>query len=245
MTDFKDRVILVTGAGQGLGRAAALALAAAGATVILSGRKMPKLDEVYDAIEAAGGAQPAIFPLNLAEATDREFEALADAVVEQLGRLDGILHCAALFDDLSPLEGQTVEQWSKLLRVNLIAPFALTRACAPLLRAAPDAAVVFVSESHALQPAAFWGGFAVSKSGLGPLATIFSEEWSRHPNVRVNVLVPGPVNTPQRLKSHPGEDKAAIPQPEDLVPAFLYLLGPQSTGISGKVFAAESLLPPQ
>ncbi|WP_072293926.1 YciK family oxidoreductase [Nitrosovibrio sp. Nv17] len=231
---LEGRVILVTGAGQGIGRVAALAYAAHGATVILHGRRVEKLEGVYDEIEAHGGAQPAIFPLDLEKAEDTDFQALAQAIRLQLGRLDGILHNAALMFNLAPLENQTLAQWVALLRVNLVAPFALTRACLPLLKAAPDASVIMTSETHGHDPAAYWGGFAVAKAGLEALGKIQSQEWGKFPNLRLNVLVPGPVQAPQRTRTHPGEAKQTLRRPEDLMPRYLYLMGPDSRAVRGQ-----------
>ena len=231
---LKNRVILVTGAGQGIGRAAALTYAAHGATVILHGRSIAKLESVYDEIEKRGGVQPAIFPLDLEKAGDKDFESIAQAIKLQLGRLDGILHNAALIFSLTPLENQTLEQWLALLRVNLIAPFALTRACLPLLKASPDASVIMTSDMHGNKPAAYWGGFAVSKAAVEALVRIQAQEWERLPNLRVNTLVPGPVHTPQRTRTHPGEVKHELPQPLDLMPNYLYLMGPDSKTFNGE-----------
>ncbi len=228
------RVILVTGAGQGLGRAAALAFARHGATVILLGRTVRKLEKVYDEIEAAGGAQPAIFPMDLAAAADADFEALAQAIGYQIGRLDGILHCAAAYDALRPQSLDTVEEWLKLFRVNAAAPAAINRACAPLLEEAPDASVILVGETHGHAPAAYWGGFAVSKAALEAYLKVQADEWSDG-SVRVNLVIPGPMNSPQRARTHPGEDKAALPQPEDLTPRLLYLMGPDSLPVRGQI----------
>jgi len=233
---LKDRVVLVTGAGQGLGRAAALAFAKHGATVVLHGRKIPKLESVYDAIVEQGGAEPAIFPLDLATAADADYDNLANAIFKELGRLDGILHSAAHFIPLSPLGIQTLDQWLELTRVNLSAPFALTRACLPLLKKAADASVIFTSETHAAEPKAYWGGFAVAKSGLHTLARIWADEFAGSP-LRFNVLVPGPAATPQRYQSHPGETFSALPAPEALMPAYLWLMGPESRAVSGQVLA--------
>ena len=232
---LKDRVILVTGAGQGVGRTAALTFAAHGATVILHGRKVPKLEAVYDEIEAAGHAKPAIFPLDMEKASDHDYEAFAHAIEREFGRLDGILHNAAQGQRLSPLENQSLDLWLQLLRVNLAAPFALTRACFPLLKLSPDASVVFTGESHGHAPAAYWGGFAVAKSGLETLVKIWSDEWEMYPQLRVNALIPGPVNSPQRTMTHPGEAKGTLPSPEDLMPNYLYLMGSDSRGISGQI----------
>ena len=230
-----ERVILVTGAGQGIGRVAALAFAKHGATVILHGRNVPKLEAVYDEIEAAGGPQATILPLDLATARDRDFENMALAIESQLGRLDGILHNASHLTHLGTLEDQKLDEWLLLLRVNLAAPFALTRACTYLLRPSPDASVVFTSETHALEPAAFWGGFAVSKSGLSTLAKIQAQEWERFPNLRVNVVVPGKVDSPQRRQTHPGESPDSRVPPAALMSSYLYLLGPDSRGVSGQI----------
>lgn len=230
------RVVLVTGAGQGLGRAVALACARHGATVALLGRKQAKLEATYDAIKSDGGPEPALVPLDLAAADAEAFDRLAQILRHSLGRLDGIAHCASHFVPLGPLANQTVAQWEALLRVNLLAPFAITRACLPLLSAAPDASVVFTGETHGAHPRAYWGGFAVAKAALSPLAAIWADELERQGSPRMNVLVPGPMATPQRRQSHPGEDPSKLRPPEEAARAFLYLLGPASKAASGRTF---------
>lgn len=235
---LKDRVILVTGASRGIGRVAALAFAAHGATVVLHGRDVAALEKIYDEIEAAGHPQPAAIPLDLDRATTRDYDGLAHAIESQLGRLDGILHNASLMEKLAPLEQQSAEEWSRMLRINLVAPFALTQACSRLLKAAPDASVVFTSETHGHAPAAFWGGYAVSKSGVEALMKIQADEWRDQPALRANVLIPGPVASPSRAKTHPGELASAQRRPEDLMPAYLYLMGPDSRGVSGTIVEA-------
>ena len=237
---LKDRVILVTGAGTGLGRAAALAYAAHGATVALLGRNEKNLNQTYDAIVAAGGAQPALFPFDLGAADDGGFERLAEALELHLKRLDGILHNAATFYSLTTLEYQTLEQWQTLMRVNLIAPHALTRACLPMLKAAPDASVIFSGETHGHAPAAYWGGFAVSKAGLEDLARMWSAELENLPHIRVNTLIPGPVRSPFRVRTHPAENFAALPTPQDIMPWYLWLMGPDSRETRGQVIECRA-----
>lgn len=232
---LKERVVLVTGAGQGIGRTAALTFAAHGATVILHGRNVKKLERVYDEIEASGGVQPAIFPLDLEKAGDNEFAALSEAIETQLGRLDGILHNAALLAGPSPLETQTLEQWLAVLRINLVAPSALTRACLPLLKGSTDASVIMTSDTHGHNPAAYWGGFAVAKAGVEVLVRIQAQEWETIPSLRINAVIPGPVRSPQRSRTHPGEIKQSLRAPEDLMPAYLYLMGPDSKATSGEI----------
>ncbi len=231
---LQGRAILVTGAGQGLGRAVALACARHGATVALLGRKQEKLEATYDAIAAAGGAEPALLPLDLASAGSAEFEQVANLLRRDLKGLAGIAHCASHFVPLGPLGDQTLEQWLALFRVNLAAPFALTRACLPLLSAAPDSSVVFTGETHGAHPRAYWGGFAVSKAGLSTLAAIWADELEHAHKPRLNVLIPGPIASPQRMRSHPGEDHGKLRTPEDAARAFLYLLGPDGAGASGR-----------
>ncbi|MGH8763176.1 MAG: SDR family oxidoreductase, partial [Nitrosospira sp.] len=144
-----------------------------------------------------------------------------------------ILHNAALMFGLTPLENQTLEQWLTLLRVNLVAPFGLTRACLPLLKVSPDASVIMTSDVRGHDPAAYWGGFAVAKAAAEALVKIQAQEWEMLPNLRINVLIPGPVHTPQRIRTHPGEVKQELPQPQDLMPSYLYLMGPASKAASG------------
>ncbi|HST01867.1 MAG TPA: SDR family NAD(P)-dependent oxidoreductase, partial [Usitatibacter sp.] len=227
------RVILVTGAGQGLGRALALDCAAHGATVALMGRKMEKLEATYDAIIEAGGPDPAIIPIDLAQAGSAEYDALNQLLRKDLKRVDGIAHCAAHFVPLGPLANQTIEQWMTLLKVNLAAPFALTRACLPMLAAAPDSAVVFTGETHGVRPLAYWGGFSVAKSGLSVLASIWNEELEHKGKPRMNVFVPGPIASPQRAMSHPGENRSKLRGAESAARALLYLLGPDAAAHRG------------
>lgn len=241
---LKDRVILVTGAGQGIGRVAALEFAAHGATVVLQGRKPKKLETVYEAIQQAGYPEPAMAPLDLNAATDTDFERLADTIEAELGRLDGILHSAVMFEGLKRLTDLSLEHWLQVLRVNLAAPASLNRACEPLLAAAPDAAVIVTGETHGLAPSAFWGAFAVAKAGLATLVKVQSQEWVPYPQLRINLLVPGPVRSPQRARSHPAEAPEALPAAASLMPWYLYFMGPASRGRSGEIIGCAPAAAP-
>ena len=217
-----DHVVLVTGAGSGFGRACALDLAATGATTVLLGRKTHALEETYDTIVAAGGPQPSIIPFDLARADETGFERISEGIAAQLGRLDGIVHAAAQFRTLMPMAQQDMDTWHTLLRVNLMAPALLTRACDPLLQAAPCATVVFISDSHGAHPAAFWGAYGVAKAGLIALAQSWDDEWSHRDTHRVHAVVPGPMRSPIRLKSHSAGDMLGagfeLPEPQALAP---------------------------
>jgi len=234
------RVILVTGASSGLGRAASLAFARHGATVALLARNEAKLEAVYDEIVAAGGPEPAMFPYDLAAADDRSLETLAGTLAHHLKRLDGVLHSAHQFYSLTPLELQTLEQWQTLMRVNLIAPFALTRACLPLLRQAPDASVVFTGETHGHHPSAYWGGYAVAKSGLETLTRIWADELGTEQSLRINTLIPGQVATTLRSRTHPGLAPETVASIEDLTPCYLYLMGEDSRTVQGQIIECQS-----
>ena len=236
---LKDRVILVTGAGQGIGRTVSIRFAAQGATVILCGRKLDKLEAVYDEIQAAGYPPAVLFPLDLEKASEQDFTAMADGIYQQLGRLDGVVHNAAHFDNLSPLEIQTEAQFAKMLKVNLTAPFTLTKACLPLLKRAPDAAVLFTSSSGGHEANAFWGSHGISKQAIEHLVKTWAQELENIPQVRMNAVVPGAVQSPQRKKSHPGEIHGNLPAIESIMPVYLYLIGPDSVGVSGQVVEAQ------
>lgn len=233
---LRDRVILITGAGRGIGRAAALAFASRGATVVLHGRDANRLAAVYDEIEAAGHPMPAAVPLDLETAGAREMDALAGAIQQAVGRLDGILHSAVHLERLAQAEAIDQAAWTRLIRVNLIAPLALTRACLPLLQRAPDASVVYTSDSHVEKPSAYWAGIAAPKAALMAAMRAQADEWSQHPHLRVNAVVPGPVASPARAFTHPGAAPSSLPPPESILPTYLWLIGPESRGVSGHVF---------
>ncbi|MGC1953538.1 MAG: YciK family oxidoreductase [Gammaproteobacteria bacterium] len=234
-----DRVLIITGAGDGLGKAAALACAAHGATLILLGRTVPKLEAVYDRIVAAGHADPAIYPMDLLGASPGDHEELAERVASEFGRIDGLLHNAARLGTLTPIDYYDPKLWLETLQINLNAAFFLTRACLPLMKKSPDASIVFTSDAVGRQGRAYWGAYGVSKFGIEGLMQILAQELDAFPSMRVNSLDPGPVRTRLRAAAYPGEDPHTLPEPETLMATYLFLLGPESRGISGEIFAAR------
>lgn len=234
-----DRVILITGAGDGIGAAAARNCAAHGATVILLGRTTRKLEAVYDAIEAAGHPQAAIYPMNLEGAAPKDYEDLANTIEKEFGRLDGLLHNASLLGTLTPLGQYDVEQWSKVMQVNLNAPFLMTRACLDLLKKADDASVLFTSSSVGRKGRAYWGAYGISKAANENMMQIWADELESNTHVRVNSINPGAVRTTMRARAYPGEDPNTLPKPEAIMATYLYLLGPDSIDVTGRQFDAQ------
>ena len=233
------RVILITGASSGLGRALAVECARAGATVILSGRNGAKLERVYDEIETMGAPQPAIAILDLAVATAVDYDHLAKTVDLEFGKLDGLVHAAALLGDRTPLEQYDVPTWCKVLHVNLTAPFILTQVLLPALRKSADASVIFVSSGVVKNQRPFWGAYAVAKSGLESMRSMFSQELDGEPNIRVNSVNPGRMRTAMRAAAYPAEDPNTVPTPASVSGAFLYLLSERSRGIDGEYIDAQ------
>lgn len=238
---LKDRIIMVTGAGSGIGRAAAKAYAAHGATVILVGRTVAKLESVYDEIEAAGHPKPAIVPLNFEGAAVKEYEELAMTIEDNFDHLDGLLHNAAILGTRSPVELYDPEVWNKVMHVNATAPFLLSRAMIPLLRKSKDASVIFTSSGVGRRAKPYWGAYAVSKFAIEGLSQLLAEELDddRH-NVRVNSLNPGATRTNMRATAYPAENPQQNPAPEDLMPVYLYLMGPESHDVNGQQIDAQA-----
>ena len=208
--------------------------------MILLGRTIAKLERVYDEIEQAGHPQPAIYPMNLEGATPKDYAELAATLAREFGRLDGLLHNAALLGSLSPMAHQDIDLWFKVMQVNLNAPFLLTRACLGLLMQAPDASIVFTSDQVGRRGRAYWGAYGVSKAGIEGMSQILAQELETNTRVRVNSLDPGAVRTRMRTLAYPGENALANPAPEAIMPAYLYLLGPDSQGITGQQFEAQN-----
>jgi NAD(P)-dependent dehydrogenase (short-subunit alcohol dehydrogenase family) len=236
---LNGRAILITGAGSGLGKALAIECARAGASVILSGRNGAKLERVYDEIEVLGAPQPAIAVLDLAAATAVEYDGLARVIADEYGRLDGLVHAAGLLGDRTPLEQYDVPTWCKVLHVNLTAPFILTQVLLPALRNSADASVIFVSSGVVKQSRPFWGAYAVAKTGLESVRSMWSEELEGEANIRVNSVNPGRMRTAMRAAAYPAEDPNTVPRPESVSGVFLYLLSALARGIDGQYIDAQ------
>jgi len=236
---LKNRVILITGAGDGIGRAAAIDSARLGATVILLGRTIEKLEVVYDEIENAGYPQAAIYPLDLRSATDEDYISLAQGVEDEFGGLDGLVHNASILGQRTPLSNYESRTWNLVMQVNATAPFMMTQALLPLLEVSKDASIIFTSSGVGAQGKAYWGAYSVSKFATEGMAQILADETGNTSKIRVNIIDPGATRTSMRAQAYPGENPAQNPLPKDIMPVYQYLLGPDSLGITGQRLKAQ------
>lgn len=237
---LSNQVILITGAGGGLGGTAALALAKQGAQVILLDKNIPKLERVYDAIVNDGGPEPVMYPFDLAGASEEQYLEMAAAIEQRYGALQGLLHSAAELSAYTPIAIHKTQDWGHTLNVNLNAPFLLCRVLLPLLQKSLHASIVFTSDSSSRKPQAYSGAFGVSKIALEGFAKILAEELEAGGKIRVNTLIPGPVNSPLRKKVYPGEDKSTLPEMDSLAPIYCYLFGSASIGVTGQIIDAQN-----
>jgi len=236
---LKDKTILVTGAGDGIGRAAAITYAQAGATVILLGKTVEKLESVYDEIEALGAPKAAILPLNLETATEQNYIEITNMIDREFGVLDGLLHNASILGMRTPLENYDPVTWEQVMRVNTNAPFYLTQALLPLLHLSSCASIVFTSSSVGIKGKAYWGAYSVSKFAIQGMMQILADELENTSNVRSNCINPGATRTSMRAAAYPGEQPESNPTPEQIMPVYLYLMGADSATVNGRTFNAQ------
>lgn len=236
---LRGRVILITGATAGIGRALALHAAGHGAQIILHGRDVKKLEELYDEIEARDGApRPSIAVMDLTTADDNAYRTLAASLTEEFGRLDGLVNNASMLGERFSIEQYDAGMWQQVMHVNVTAAFALTQVCLPLLHQSDDASVIFTSSGVGRQGKPFWGAYAVSKFATEGLSQVLASE-QQHGNLRVNCINPGPVRTEMRRAAYPAEDRDVLKGPADILPTYMYLLGPDSKSVTGKSLDAQ------
>jgi NAD(P)-dependent dehydrogenase (short-subunit alcohol dehydrogenase family) len=225
MSETDKKVALVTGASRGIGRAVALALATDGWRVVCTARAQKALEQLDDEIKKAGG-EATLVPLDLKDFDG--IDRLGGALHERFGRLDGLVSCAGVLGDLTPVAQGRPAMVSEVIAVNLVANQRLIRSMDPLLRAAPAARAVFTSSGAAHSGRAFWGHYAASKAGLEALVRAYAQEVAVT-QIKVNLLDPGAVRTAMRYKAFPGEDQNALATPEDVAPLYVQLLSPACT----------------
>jgi len=236
---LKGKVILVSGASSGIGKAAALAYAQSGATVILMGRNVEKLEIIYDEIEKTGAPKAAITPFDLAGANEDNYQELINSIHTEFGKLDGLLNNASILGTLTPIQSYSLTIWNEVIQTNLNAQFALTRFCLPLLQEAKNASIIFTSSGAGRKPYAYWGAYSVSKAANEALAQVLFLELENTSKIRVNTINPGATATKMRSQAFPGENPENIAKAEDIMPVYLYLMGSDSLQENGKQFDAQ------
>ena len=236
---LKEKIILITGASEGIGRALARCYASFGATVLLNARNVERLESLYDEIVEAGYPEPAICPMDLSSQNFEDYIVLQNSIGEAFGRLDGIVHNAGALGRVNPIANTITNDWLKVLQTNLNAPFFLSKALLPLLEESVSASMIFVSSSVGRKARANWGAYAVSKFGVEGLMQVLSDELDTISNIRVNSLNPGATNTAMRRMAYPGELATSNPEPEDVLPAFLFLMSDDSSNVNGQALNAR------
>jgi len=236
---LKNKVILVTGAGDGIGRSASICFAKFGATVILCGRTLNKLEYVYDKIVSSNGSKPAIFCMDMVTATVDGYRNLGNEIKHEFSRLDGLLNNAAILGQLGPLVQYDCSLWSEVMHVNVNATFMITRQLLPLLRLSETSSIIFTSSGVGKKAKSNWGAYAVSKFATEGMMQTFADDEDGISQVRINAIDPGAVATSMRAAAFPAEDPSRLRKPEDIMNTYLYLMGNDSVGISGESLNAQ------
>lgn len=236
---LKDRIILITGSSDGIGKALALHAASLGAQVILHGRSVTKLEKIYDAIEEIDGApRPSIAVMDLESANAESYTSLAQSIESEFGRLDGLVLNASILGERYSIEQYDAVLWQKVMHVNVTSVFAMTQVFLPLLQQSDDPSVIFTSSGVGRTGKAFWGAYAVSKFATEGFSQVLANE-HRHTSLRSNCINPGATRTNMRLAAFPAEDRDALKRPEEILAPYVYLLGPDSKGVTGESFDAQ------
>ena len=231
---LKDKIILVTGAGDGIGRSAALGFAANGASVILLGKTSCKLERVYEEIETLGYPAPSISLMDFSKADGSDYQELFDNLTKEYKQLDGLLLNAAILGDRSPIEQYDVTKWVETIHINLSSQFILVKTLLPVLRNSKDASVLFTSSGVGRVGKAFWGAYAVSKFGVEGLCQVLSDEHSNDKSIRFNCINPGAVQTNMRKEAYPLESPNDLLRPDEIMDKYVWLMSDESKDIDGQ-----------
>lgn len=232
---LKGKVVLITGASEGIGRVLALETAKAGASTILLGKSLKKLESVYDEITEKGYPEPALHPINFLNAQDEEIYSLVAHVQNMFGKLNALVHNASTYAQLTPVEHLSPSKWQEVIRINLSIPYLLTHAFLPLLAESAPANILFTTADEAYRGKAYWSAYSASKFGLLGFAESLFEEWENDGRIRINCINPKAVQTPSRLKAYPAIDPNSLRKPESIMDYYIYLLSDSSKAINGRL----------
>ncbi len=233
------RIILITGAGSGIGKAAAFCCAQAGAKVILAGRTTETLEATYSLIVENNYHEPSIYPLDLEGASTSDYEILSESIANQFGRLDGLLQNASILGQRTPLTYYSPELWDKVMQINVTSQFKMTQCLISVLEKSSDASVIYTSSGVGRIGRAYWGAYAVSKFAIEGMAQVWASEIDGLGSIRMNVINPGATKTQMRADAFPAEDPESLKKPLEIMPVYMYLLGPDSSGVNGQSIDAQ------
>ncbi|MBT0586449.1 YciK family oxidoreductase [Alteromonas oceanisediminis] len=235
---LRDKVILITGAGDGIGKEIALSYAKHGAICILLGRTVSKLEAVYDEIIESGGQEPAIVPLDLNGATPQNYSDMGSTIIDQFKQLDGLVLNASVLGMLCPFAEIKPNEWQEAMQVNVNANAYLIQGLLPALKKSPSASVIFTTSSVGRQGRKFWGAYSVSKFATEGMMEVLADEFQAEA-IRFNCINPGATRTDMRAKAYPAEDKSQLKTPEEIMPTYLYLMCSESQSVTGSVFDCQ------
>lgn len=237
--NFLDgRLVVITGAANGIGRAVARACARHGAQTLLIDIDRKGLERLYDEFEREQLPPATLAPMDLQKTDETAYQQLVATLAEQYGKIDGLVHCAATLGALCPLEHYDAGNWQRVMQVNLNAAYLLTRASLGLLRASGNGSVIFTTADVARRARAYWGAYAIAGFAVEGMMQIWAQELSGERPVRVNSLDPGIVETSMRSSAYPGEDRSQLKKADAVVGLYLYLLGNDSKDITGQAITA-------
>lgn len=230
---LRGKVVMITGASQGLGKALTLACAEEGANLVISSRKAGSLDPVAEEAEGSGVKVLAI-PGDVSRST--HVEMLVEAALERFGRIDVLVNNAGLLGPRVPIEEYPEDEWRKVLEANLTGPFLVARAVVPYM---PEGgSIVNVTSGVSIEGRPRWGAYSVSKFGVEGLNQILAAELEER-GIRVNSVDPGGMRTQMRAAAYPDEDPNTLVTPEENTAVFLYLASDESRNVTGERFKAQ------
>ncbi|MCF2947010.1 YciK family oxidoreductase [Paraglaciecola aquimarina] len=235
---LNNKTILITGAGDGIGKRLAITYAQYGATVILLGKTVKKLEDVYDEIIKIDGPEPAIVPLDLKGATAKHYQDMANTIIDQFGHLDGLVHNASFVGHIGPFGQITEEDWNAVFQVNIHSQFLMTQALLPALKKSDKSSVIFTSSDLGIKGKAYWGPYSVSKFATQGMMQVLADEYE-NTNIRFNCINPGPTRTSLRAKAFPGEDPSKLKTPEKIMSCYLYLMDSDNNTDTGKTIDCQ------
>jgi len=230
---LKDKIILISGGGSGIGRQAALSFASFGAEVILLGRSKSNLEETYNLFVQKGIKKPILQVINLEKASEEDYKKICKEVINEFGKLDGLLNNAGILGTKTSIENYNFDEWRRVSKVNFESALLLTKSLLPALQIPKNSSIIFTSSGVGKKGRAYWGAYAISKFATEGLVQILSEELEKTSGIRVNAINPGPVRTKMREQAYPAEDPKTLKKPKEIMSTYLFLMGKDSLSLNG------------